>query len=124
MDCSNACLPERLVSSPYRPGAGLAVDSRRQALSLLFPSNKPSAKHSPSKPEKEQLLENQSPHHHRNVGLYRPYQCHNPPNHRPAQEEIQKHNRSDIPFAPRQSNDRRQKIHHETEAETRKEKRW
>ena len=63
-----------------------------------------------------------SPHHHGDVSLHCPHQGDHPPNHRPAQKEIQQHDRRNIPFAPRQSNDRRQKIHHKPKSEERQEK--
>src|SRR5712691_10369593 len=65
------------------------------------------------------------PHHRGNVVLRRPDQCDDPSNHAPTQKQIEQEDREEVPFAPRQCNDRRQKIHHErqTEEEVEEEKR-
>src|ERR1700756_3837166 len=59
------------------------------------------------------------PHHRGNVVLRRPDQRDDPPNHAPSQEKVEQEDCEEVALAPRQRNDRRQKIHHarQTEAE-------
>src|SRR5262252_10944974 len=46
-----------------------------------------------------------------------PNQGYHPPNDAPSQKKVQQENRQQIALAARERNDRRQEVHHESEAE-------
>src|SRR6266852_5000036 len=94
-------------------GAGAALCEEHAAIET---HNKPAA--SPmSRDEDVPVRGPNSPHRHRKIMLRRPNQRDHPANHAPSQEQIQQEDRQDVTLAARQRNNRRQKIHHETEAD-------
>src|SRR5215472_5788030 len=62
-----------------------------------------------------------SAYHDYRIGFDRPDQRHEPADHAPTQEKVEQEDRKQVPLAARQRNDRREKVHHETQTEKRKQ---
>src|ERR1700733_2654367 len=133
MDCSNVSSPRAGGTSPGQVEQRPRAPPAHPAPAAPSAPSRRRAKNSPSspvkglpvpRPENSYPKPQNSPHHHGDVRLHRPYQGNHPSDHGPTQKKIQQDNRRNIPLAPDQSNNRRQKIHQKTKTEEWKEKTW
>src|ERR1035437_4320946 len=98
-------------------GAGAALGCDEQATSETLNSRTAAARMS----RDVHITGPKLPHNRGIVGLRRPDQRDDPSNHAPSQKKVEQEDRQEVPLAPGQGNDRRQKIHHEPKAEEREE---